>query len=172
MPHTLDAPLVAAAGGDLSAFSVVYDELAPRAYGLALRILGDSHLAEAAVCESFIDAWRHSRSFDPKTGSADSWILARVHRCAVDRGRSHLARHGPRDVTSPLPRHPFTPAPPAVRAQTNPLERQALELAYLDGLTCRDISRHLNLRLAAVSRLLRQGLHNINPTTSPPLTGA
>src|SRR5699024_11365922 len=43
-----------AAGGDLAAFARFYDLLAPRAYGLAPRVLRDPGYAEATVQEVFL----------------------------------------------------------------------------------------------------------------------
>ena len=42
-------------------------------YGFAVRSLGDSGLAEEAVQETFLRAWRAGERFDPQIGSLRTW---------------------------------------------------------------------------------------------------
>ncbi len=46
-------------------------------YGFAVRSLGDSGLAEEAVQETFLRAWRAGARFDPQIGSLRTWLFAR-----------------------------------------------------------------------------------------------
>ena len=72
------------AQGDAQAFGQVYDRFGPKAYGLALRVLGDRELAEDAVQEGFLSVWRSAPRFDRRRGPAHAWVLLLVHRSAVD----------------------------------------------------------------------------------------
>ena len=45
-------------------------------YGFALRSLGDSALAEEAVQDTFLRAWRAGDRFDPELGSLRTWLFA------------------------------------------------------------------------------------------------
>jgi hypothetical protein len=42
-----------------------------RVYGLAMTIVGDPSIAEEVAQESFMRAWRHAATFDPKPGASD-----------------------------------------------------------------------------------------------------
>jgi RNA polymerase sigma-70 factor (ECF subfamily) len=61
-------------------------------YGFALRSLGDSGLAEEAVQETFLRAWRAGERFDPEIGSLRTWLFAILRNVVIDLGRSRATR--------------------------------------------------------------------------------
>jgi len=61
-------------------------------YGFALRSLGDSGLAEEAVQETFVRAWRAGERFDPQLGSLRTWLFAILRNVVIDFGRARAAR--------------------------------------------------------------------------------
>ena len=56
-------------------------------YGFALRSLGDSGLAEEAVQETFVRAWRAGDRFDPQIGSLRTWLFAILRNAPAPPGR-------------------------------------------------------------------------------------
>ena len=71
-----------------------YSAHAGELYGFAMRSLGDSGLAEEAVQETFLRAWRAGERFDPQIGSLRTWLFAILRNVVVDLGRSRAARPG------------------------------------------------------------------------------
>jgi RNA polymerase sigma-70 factor (ECF subfamily) len=63
-------------------------------YGFAVRSLGDSGLAEEAVQETFVRAWRAGDRFDPEIGSLRTWLFAILRNVVIDLGRARAARPG------------------------------------------------------------------------------
>ena len=61
-------------------------------YGFALRSLGDSGLAEEAVQETFLRAWRAGERFDPQIGSLRTWLFAILRNVVIDLARARAAR--------------------------------------------------------------------------------
>ncbi len=61
-------------------------------YGFALRSLGDRGLAEEAVQESFLRAWRAGGRFDPQIGSLRTWLFAILRNVVIDIARARAAR--------------------------------------------------------------------------------
>src|SRR3989440_9720071 len=85
LAHLSDEALVAlVARSDEVAFGELYDRFGRVAYGLARRILRDDALAEDAVQEGFLAAWRSAARFVPERAKASTWLLTLVHRRAVD----------------------------------------------------------------------------------------
>jgi RNA polymerase sigma-70 factor, ECF subfamily len=78
--------------GDHDAFDVLARSVTHRLYGTALRILGDVHLAEDAVQDSLIDAWRDLRALrDPAL--FDAWATRiLVRHCYREAKRARTAR--------------------------------------------------------------------------------
>ena len=70
---TRDDLVVRARSGDHDAFDVIARSVTARLYAIALRILRDVHLAEDAVQDSLVDAWRDLRALrDPAL--FDGWV--------------------------------------------------------------------------------------------------
>src|SRR6476646_12015061 len=98
--HLSDEAVVALlARSDEAALAELYDRFGRVAYGLALRIVRDTALAEDAVQDAFLAAWRTAASFDPGRGKTSTWLLTLVHRRAVDVvRREERRRSDPRDA--------------------------------------------------------------------------
>src|SRR3954471_10694902 len=69
-----------------------YSAYSGELYGFALRSLGDPEMAEEAVQETFIRAWRAGDRFDPELGSLRTWLFAILRNVVIDLGRARSAR--------------------------------------------------------------------------------
>jgi RNA polymerase sigma-70 factor (ECF subfamily) len=69
-----------------------YAAHASELYGFAVRSLGDSGLAEEAVQETFLRAWRAGDRFDPQIGSLRTWLFAILRNVVIDLGRARAVR--------------------------------------------------------------------------------
>jgi RNA polymerase sigma-70 factor (ECF subfamily) len=156
--------------GDERAFADLYDELAPILYGLVRRILRDPAQSEEVTQEAFVEIWRRAASFDPARGAVRSWAATIAHRRAIDRVRAEQSRrerqrrHGATPVIAP-----DSPADTAIDsldrerarqelARLGEDQRQALELAYFDGLTHVEIAERLGIALGTAKTRIRDGL--------------
>ena len=63
-------------------------------YGFAVRSLGDGGLAEEAVQETFVRAWRAGERFDPEIGSLRTWLFAIMRNVVIDLSRARAVRPG------------------------------------------------------------------------------
>jgi RNA polymerase sigma-70 factor, ECF subfamily len=61
-------------------------------YGFAVRSLGDSGLAEEAVQETFLRAWKAGERYDPEIGSLRTWLFAILRNVVIDMGRARASR--------------------------------------------------------------------------------
>jgi RNA polymerase sigma-70 factor (ECF subfamily) len=66
----------------------------------ARRVVVDPHLAEEAVQEALVRAWRSCASFDPAGGPLVNWLLVITRNAAIDMARTRsrrpaLASHAP-----------------------------------------------------------------------------
>jgi len=63
-------------------------------YGFAIRSLSDRGLAEEAVQETFLRAWRAGERFDPEIASLRTWLFAILRNVVIDLGRARATRPG------------------------------------------------------------------------------
>jgi len=61
-------------------------------YGFAIRSLRDPGLAEEAVQDTFLRAWRAGDRFDPELGSLRTWLFAILRNVVIDLGRARASR--------------------------------------------------------------------------------
>ena len=66
----------------------VYAAHGPELYRFAMRSLGDRGLAEEAVQETFVRAWRAADRFDDALGSLRTWLFAIVRNVVIDLSRA------------------------------------------------------------------------------------
>nr|WP_112139107.1 ECF RNA polymerase sigma factor SigK [Glycomyces dulcitolivorans] len=167
---TLEQLLHGTALGDEHAFARLYDEAAPRVYGLCLRVLRDPAQAEEVAQEVLVEIWRTSTRFDSRRGSAGAWISTIAHRRAVDRVRSVQAS-GDRERRTAYREEPGYDAvaeAAAVRLEhrqvrrclqtLTELQRQAVTLAYYGGHTYRQVAALLGTAVPTVKSRIRDGL--------------
>ena len=64
----------------------------PELYGMALRTLGDRGLAEEAVQETFLPAWKAAERFEPELGSQRTWLFAIARNVVIDIARARSVR--------------------------------------------------------------------------------
>lgn len=166
-----------AASGDVEAFGHFYDLMAPRAYGLALRVLRDPGYAEETVQEAFFQVWKQAADYRPSLGSVQSWVLTITHRRAVDRVRSEnsAARRDPQDaltatapsidiaeqVASQLARDQNAAEVHKCLDTLTGTQRESIEMAYFSGLTYREVAEHLGAALPTVKSRIRDGLRRL-----------
>jgi len=178
--HLSDEAVVAMlARSDESALAELYDRFGRVAYGLALRILRDERLAEDAVQEGFLTAWRNADRFIPERGKASTWLLTLVHRRAVD-----LVRREQRRRAEPLEGAPEPSEGSAEEAawferervqsalkQLPDQQREALELAYYGGFTQSELAERLGEPVGTIKSRMFTGLARLRELLADPRPG-
>ncbi|MET9323351.1 ECF RNA polymerase sigma factor SigK [Streptomyces sp. NPDC003038] len=157
--------------GDKDAFSVLYDAVANTVFGIVVKVVRDHAQSEEAAQEAMIDIWRQAARYRPDQGSVMTWVATIAHRRAVDRVRSAQAAAN-RDHDSAVRDHqrPFDEVAEQVETRLDSeqvrrclrglteLQRQAVTLAYYQGLTYREVAETLRAPLATIKTRMRDGL--------------
>ena len=181
--HLSDEAVVAlVARSDQSALAELYDRFGRVAYGVALRILRDEKLAEDAVQEGFLAAWRNADRFIPERAKASTWLLTLVHRRAVD-----LVRRENRRRAESLPDDADYAASESAeddawlrfereRVQTalrqlSDQQREALELAYYGGFTQAELAERLGQPVGTIKSRMFTGLARLRELLAEPGPG-
>ena len=132
-------------------------------FGFAQRALGDRGLAEDAVQESFVRAWKATRKFDPTLGSQRTWLFAILRNVIIDASRRRAVRpivaaqidHGIEDEIDGLLRSWV------IEEALNRLtveHRQAVVNVYYQGRPAADVAAELGVPESTVRTRLFYGL--------------
>lgn len=157
--------------GDTEALGDFYDLFAGLANGLALRILRDRAEAEDVVQEVFVQIWRQVERFDAERGSPQAWVCTITRSRALDRLRRRGARREESDEGLPAggdtPRHAEAVAVRAALLELPLDQRQALELAYYEGLSQSEIAERLSTPLGTIKTRIRTGMQRLRARLEP-----
>jgi RNA polymerase sigma-70 factor, ECF subfamily len=168
--------------GDREALGELYDRYAPIALALAVRVVNDRSAAEDVVHDAFVAIWQHIDRFDPSRGNLRGWLLTAVRNRAIDRIRAapptmevEAADEQSLLRTSPNPTWELAIARISaielrgVLATLPPEQREAIELAYFDGRTYREIARLTGVPEGTASGRLRLGLGKLRDGLQGPM---
>lgn len=167
-----------ASEGDAGALEVLYDRYSRVVYSFALRIVGDPQLAEELLQEVFFRAWQQGAAFRAARGTFVTWLLSITHNMAIDEVRKRRRR--PQRADNEEPDAVFAAMPDegqdveeevwlsslrtliaGALEQLPPAQREAIEMAYFQGLTQREISERLGEPLGTIKTRMRLGIQKL-----------
>jgi RNA polymerase sigma-70 factor (ECF subfamily) len=152
--------------GDESTMSDLYDRYSGIAYGVALRVLGNTAAAEDVLQEVFLQLWRNPQAFDADRGKLAPWLAVIARNRAID-----LLRKRP--MEEDIDELPISTGVNledeaseriaidkvrGVLAQLPADQRKALEMAYFEGMTHTEIAGKTGEPLGTVKTRIRYGL--------------
>jgi len=158
--------------GDAQALADIYDQHAGLVFGLARRVTREEQLARDVTQEVFTYLWEMPGRVDLSRGSLRSFLALLAHRRAVDLVRRHEAR-ARAETASAMPEVEDGPEADVVEAQLQswqkkklaellgklPAEqREAIRLAYYDGLTYVQVAKTLGIPEGTAKTRLRSAL--------------
>lgn len=187
MPATPDADLIAhAAAGEERAIAALYDRYGAVVYAIANRITGQRADAEEIVVEAFAQAWREAGRFEARRGSVAGWLtmIARSRALDLVRARSRRERITATAAADrpdvPLAMGDWRTDPggavdhaerrrrvrEALQLLSAP-QRQAIELAYFEGLSQSEIAERLQEPLGTIKTRVRLGMQKLRECLRP-----
>jgi RNA polymerase sigma factor (sigma-70 family) len=167
--------------GDETALEELYDQLGGFVYGLAVKVVGDKQVAEDVTQDVFVAIWEEPGRIDVDRGTLRGLLGTMAHRRSVDAIRREEARRRrenrswlePRTAPDLADAAMATYASQRVRhavARLPEAQRQALELAYFQGHTYRQVADLLGIPEGTAKSRLRLGLQRIADVLHPELS--
>lgn len=160
---------------DESALVEVIENYAPQIRGICLRICRDELDADDVVSSVFWELWNRSFNYNSRRGSLRTYLLTLARSRAIDRHRAVAARQRQTEkfmntqagsVSSAAVEEPVQRAMNSEREQKvrealallPESQQTALQLAFFDGLTHREVAAQQALPLGTVKTNIRRGL--------------
>ena len=171
------------ANGDRTNFGTLHERYRNLLYSVIFKVLNDHQDAEEVLQEVFFTLWRKAGLFHSSRGRPVTWLTSMARNRAIDRLRvkQRQARlRGACEEENSVSTTAFGSVPvsgpeaaerkdqcQAVRdavIRLTPAQREAIQLSYFQGMTQKDIARHLQKPIGTVKARIRRGIHRLRDT--------
>ncbi|MGB6132641.1 MAG: sigma-70 family RNA polymerase sigma factor [Acidobacteriaceae bacterium] len=161
--------------GDESALSTLYDRYSGMLFAVLVRILRDTQAAEEVLQDLFLQLWRSAARFDASRGSLPAWLMVIARNRAISRlrGRERLLVRDDDEGFS----MESLPASGNLEDEASRMElmgklrtamaalpqeqREAVELAYFEGMTQTEIAARTGSPLGTVKSRVRAAMQSL-----------
>lgn len=150
------------------ALEYLYDRYSPALYGIILKIVGHSEVAEEVLQDAFIRIWDKMGDYDRQKGRLFTWMLNISRNLAIDKLRSkEFSQHAKTD-------HGFQDVHIAdsskgyvlvdgigmdkVLEKLPPDQKQLIDMMYFQGYSQSEISEKLTMPLGTVKTKVRSAM--------------
>ena len=167
-----EATLLAAVGqGDEPAFLALYDRFSAPVYSLLLRILRREEDAEEVLQSAFLQVWKKAGTYDAARCAVFTWIVLIARSKAIDRLRQHRRQvrvveefsreeqaAEPAAEDAAVTHNENAVAVAAALRQIPAEQRQAIEMAFFQGMSQTEIAEALAEPLGTIKARIRRGM--------------
>ena len=166
------------------ALKELYTRYARSLRALIGSVVHEESEADDVLQESFLQIWREAHHYSPKAGKPLGWVITIARRRAIDRVRRRDSyRRAKQRFEDEI--KPQVPSLRSGRTETAvsrsdlrrfldrqmetlpPVQREAVELAYFNGLSQREIAATTNTPLGTVKTRLQLGLRKLTQCVRP-----
>lgn len=163
---------------DPEALSALFDRYSSVLKALAMRIIHNEAEAEDLLMEIYMEIWHHAPNYVPEKGKPLGWMVTLTRRRAIDRLRKrqsylraeerflHERESQPEAwvkncVDLDIERHDLRRVFSRIIASLPPAQQQAIDLAFYQGMSQREIAAHTHIPLGTIKTRLELGLKKI-----------
>lgn len=175
----LENLLEACARRDQGAFARLYETTSSKLFGVAVRILRREDWAEEVLQDCYVSIWNNAGSYTPALSAPMTWMTSIVRNRCLDwlrrpRLEVVLERDGEDGEDPLLAIASDEPGPLEALAQSadakalaeclkrlDAKQRQAIMLAFFQGLSHSELAGHMRQPLGTVKTWVRRGLERL-----------
>jgi len=146
--------------------AALYDRYSAIVYSVALRVLGDTGVAEDILQEVFLQLWRNPGLFDASRGNLAPWLAVIARNRAIDALRKRRPETDVEevfvsvepDLAGEAERSRTMEKVRSVLGQMPAPQRTAVEMAYFQGMTHTEIAEKTGEPLGTIKTRIRSAL--------------
>ena len=161
--------------GNQSAFADLYQQTSPKLFGIAVRILKRTDLAEEVLQDSFVNIWNHASEYTTHKSIPMTWMASIVRNRALDLLRrlpleelryeddafiDTVESNTPGPLQQLLRSHEGSALARCLQVLDAP-QRQSIMLAFYHGLSHAELAKHLRQPLGTIKSWIRRGLQGL-----------
>jgi RNA polymerase sigma-70 factor (ECF subfamily) len=168
--------LVRLVAGEHDPLAVLYDRYHRLIYSIAVRIVRDEAEAEDVVQTVFLNIFEAAANFDPLKGTLKVWMLQYAYHRSLNRRRMLSAQGIYRwdeldgmNEGSHMPDIGVSLLCQQILTQLKPIQRQVIELTYLEGLTAQEIAVQQQRSVTNVRHDLYRGMEKLRGVLVAPV---
>lgn len=180
-PAQLEQLIARCAAGDSPALELLYQNTSAQLFGVLKRILLRADLAEEALQDVYVSIWRNAKDYRASKGAVFTWMTSIARYRAIDIKRSRrreVSFADPAeyvaqdlDVTADLANVAGLEADvtrlKACLEQLGLMQRNAVCLAYMNGLSHDEVATKLGSPLGTIKSWVRRGLESLKECLGP-----
>lgn len=177
----LEQLIARCAAGDSAALKLLYQNTSAQLFGVLKRILLRADLAEEALQDVYVSIWRNAKDYRASKGAVFTWMtsIARYRAIDIKRSRRREVSFGSpsdyigeeHDATADLASLAGLDADVArlkfCLEQLGVMPRNAVCLAYMNGLSHDEVATALGSPLGTVKSWVRRGLEALKGCLGP-----
>lgn len=157
---------------DRQAFGYLYDNYSSVLYGLILKIVDNTEVANDILQEVFLKIWKNIDTYEPEKSRLYTWMLNIARNTAIDflRSKSHQNSSKNQNIEDSV-----NTINQSIKTEQNtdwiglkqmveklPSDQQkVIELVYLNGFTQAETSEALNIPLGTVKTRVRMAINTL-----------
>jgi len=153
---------------DESALAALYDRYSGLVFAEAMRILRDNGAAEEILQDIFYQVWRTAEKFDPARGSLPGWLMVVARNRSISRLRRRSNRPAEEldqnavsvsvNLETTASQNQMIGRLKSVMSGMPENQRQAIELAFFEGMTHSEIAGKTGEPLGTIKTRIRSAL--------------
>lgn len=153
--------------GDEDAMKTFYHQTVNLVYGMAFRVISNTHEAEEVALEVFMQVWRNASSYDSDLSEPLTWLLMITKRRAIDRKRTMKKKLITEELFDEKMASTEDSAELSYIAgqkreivrnaldQLTQKQRRVIELSYYYQMSHSEIAEHLDMPIGSVKSTIR-----------------
>lgn len=171
MEHETLFPLLCkTAEGNKAAFAELYKVTSPQLYAVTLKLLKRPELADEAIQDAYIKIWHNAGNYQRAKGTVLTWMVSIARYRALDLMRYHKIRNevelndeasSGAGINTNFKLGAEQAKLASCLDELEGPQRQAIHLAYVNGLSHQEVVNHLASPLGTIKSWIRRGLQSL-----------
>jgi len=163
--------------GDKKAINLLYENYSDTLYGVILKVISDTDLAQDALQETFVKVWKKGKTYDVKKAKLFTWLYRIAYNTAIDKVRSQSNKTSKEVQIETSNVYKLTTKSLNedvidIKTHLKSIDEKyqtVINALFFEGLTQQEASDELDIPLGTIKSRLKIGLRELKKIYNPEL---